>query len=251
MEGDRKVELSEALALGPGWRHACHALLYAPDPRKLFGRIPMRFAVLVRTRHSRPIPLRALRVRANLHILLPQMQMRFDGRLGFPGGFVDAQDSCLEDGLNRELREELGDAMSAFRVERSDYRSSHIAARPRVVAHFYAKRLTLEQLQAVEARAPQAKDHGLEVGPAWDPLHLPSVRPPTPMSLTEKPLGRDFDPPTLNSFKWHDLVGILVISRLDKNTNCITFSSFYRELSRTHIQGSLLLYASVHDTLSS
>ncbi|XP_052043423.1 U8 snoRNA-decapping enzyme [Apodemus sylvaticus] len=147
MEGDQKVELSEALALGPGWRHACHALLYAPDPRKLFGRIPMRFAVL--------------------------MQMRFDGRLGFPGGFVDAQDSCLEDGLNRELREELGDAMSAFRVERSDYRSSHIAARPRVVAHFYAKRLTLEQLQAVEARAPQAKDHGLEVlGLVRVPLYI-------------------------------------------------------------------------------
>ncbi|XP_021063344.1 U8 snoRNA-decapping enzyme [Mus pahari] len=147
MEGDRKVELSEALALGPGWRHACHALLYAPDPRKLFGRIPMRFAVL--------------------------MQMRFDGRLGFPGGFVDAQDSCLEDGLNRELREELGEAMSAFRVDRSDYRSSHIAARPRVVAHFYAKRLTLEQLQAVETRASQAKDHGLEVlGLVRVPLYI-------------------------------------------------------------------------------
>lgn len=116
----------------------------------------------------------------------PQMQMRFDGRLGFPGGFVDAQDSSLEDGLNRELREELGEATSAFRVERSDYRSSHIAARPRVVAHFYAKRLTLEQLQTVEARAPQAKDHGLEVGPAWDPLHLPSILPATPMSLAKK-----------------------------------------------------------------
>lgn len=98
------------------------------------------------------------------------MQMRFDGRLGFPGGFVDAQDSSLEDGLNRELREELGDAVTAFRVERSDYRSSHLMAGQRVVAHFYAKRLTPEQLQAVEARAPQAKDHGLEVGPAWDPV---------------------------------------------------------------------------------
>ncbi|XP_006511908.1 U8 snoRNA-decapping enzyme isoform X2 [Mus musculus] len=224
MEGHRKVELSEALALGPDWRHACHALLYAPDPRKLFGRIPMRFAVL--------------------------MQMRFDGRLGFPGGFVDAQDSCLEDGLNRELREELGEAMSAFRVERSDYRSSHIAARPRVVAHFYAKRLTLEQLQAVEARAPQAKDHGLEVGPAWDPLQLQSVLPQSP--YREKPLGGgDFDPPTLNSFKWHELVGILVISRLDNTTYSATFSGPCRELFRTHIQRSLQLYASAHDTLSS
>ncbi|XP_057623572.1 U8 snoRNA-decapping enzyme [Chionomys nivalis] len=147
MAGDRKVELSEALALGQGWRHACHALLYAPDPRKLFGRFPLRFAVL--------------------------MQMRFDGRLGFPGGFVDAQDSSLEDGLNRELREELGDAVAAFRVERSDYRSSHLVDGQRVVAHFYAKRLTPEQLQAVEARAPQAKDHGLEVlGLVRVPLYI-------------------------------------------------------------------------------
>uniref|UniRef100_A0A5F9CV53 U8 snoRNA-decapping enzyme n=1 Tax=Oryctolagus cuniculus TaxID=9986 RepID=A0A5F9CV53_RABIT len=137
MAGSGKVELAEALALGPGWRHACHAMLYAPDPGKLFGRIPLRYAVL--------------------------MQMRFDGRLGFPGGFVDSQDGCLEDGLNRELREELGEAASAFRVERADYRSSHAAAGQRVVAHFYAKRLELEQLVAVEAGAPQAKDHGLEV----------------------------------------------------------------------------------------
>uniref|UniRef100_A0A8C6RBY4 U8 snoRNA-decapping enzyme n=1 Tax=Nannospalax galili TaxID=1026970 RepID=A0A8C6RBY4_NANGA len=154
MAGVRRMDLGEALALGPGWRHACHALLYAPDPGMLFGRIPLRYAVL--------------------------MQMRFDGRLGFPGGFVDAQDSSLEDGLNRELWEELGDTASAFRVERTDYRSSHAGTRPRVVAHFYAKRLTLEQLQAVEARAPQAKDHGLEVGPAWDPPYLLSALLPRP-----------------------------------------------------------------------
>ncbi|XP_012622347.1 U8 snoRNA-decapping enzyme [Microcebus murinus] len=137
MAGARKLELAEALALGPGWRHACHALLYAPDPGMLFGRIPLRYAVL--------------------------MQMRFDGRLGFPGGFVDTQDSSLEDGLNRELREELGEAVAAFRVERADYRSSHAGSGPRVVAHFYAKRLTLEQLLAVETGATRAKDHGLEV----------------------------------------------------------------------------------------
>ncbi|XP_032485712.1 U8 snoRNA-decapping enzyme [Phocoena sinus] len=137
MAGMRRLELAEALQLGPGWRHACHALLYAPDPGLLFGRIPLRYAVL--------------------------MQMRFDGRLGFPGGFVDLRDCSLEDGLNRELGEELGEAAAAFRVERADYRSSHAGSRPRVVAHFYAKCLTLEQLTAVEMGAPLARDHGLEV----------------------------------------------------------------------------------------
>ncbi|XP_012519401.1 PREDICTED: U8 snoRNA-decapping enzyme-like [Propithecus coquereli] len=137
MAGARRLELAEALALGPGWRHACHALLYAPDPGMLFGRIPLRYAVL--------------------------MQMRFDGRLGFPGGFVDTQDRSLEDGLNRRLLEQLGEAVAAFRVERADYRSSHAGSKPNVVAHFYAKLLTLEQLLAVETGATRAKDHGLEV----------------------------------------------------------------------------------------
>uniref|UniRef100_A0A2I3TL07 U8 snoRNA-decapping enzyme n=1 Tax=Pan troglodytes TaxID=9598 RepID=A0A2I3TL07_PANTR len=133
----RRLELAEALALGPGWRHACYALLHAPDPGILFGRLPVRYAIL--------------------------MQMRFDGRLGFPGGFVDSQDSSLEDGLNRGLLELLGEAAAAFRVERPDYRSSHAGSGPRVVAHFYAESLTLEQLLAVEASATGAKDHGLEV----------------------------------------------------------------------------------------
>uniref|UniRef100_A0A2K5NH88 U8 snoRNA-decapping enzyme n=1 Tax=Cercocebus atys TaxID=9531 RepID=A0A2K5NH88_CERAT len=160
MAGARRLELGEALALGSGWRHACHALLYAPDPGMLFGRIPLRYAVL--------------------------MQMRFDGRLGFPGGFVDTQDSSLEDGLNRELREELGEAAAAFRVERTDYRSSHAGSGPRVVAHFYAKRLTLEQLLAVEAGATRAKDHGLEVGPAWDSVPFPISSSPKAFSTPRK-----------------------------------------------------------------
>ncbi|KAM8922102.1 U8 snoRNA-decapping enzyme isoform 2-T2 [Lycaon pictus] len=137
MAGARKLELQDALALGPGWRHACHALLYAPDPGLLFGRIPLRYAVL--------------------------MQMRFDGRLGFPGGLVNLQDGSLEAGLRRELSEELGEAAAHVPLERADYRSSHAAPGPRVVAHFYAKQLTLEQLLEVEKGAPRAKDHGLEV----------------------------------------------------------------------------------------
>ncbi|XP_023560216.1 U8 snoRNA-decapping enzyme [Octodon degus] len=136
MSGSRKLELAEALALGQEWKHFCFVLLYAPDPGMLFGRIPLRYAVL--------------------------MQMRFDGRLGFPGGFVDSKDS-LEDGLNRELLGKLGEAVSAFSVGRTEYRSSRAGDTSHVLAHFYAKQLTLEQLEAVEAGAPRAKDHGLEV----------------------------------------------------------------------------------------
>ena len=183
MAGARKLPLEQALALGPGWRHACHALLYAPDPALLFGRIPLRYAVLVRggTRPApslSPSPGDADGAPGQPRFPLPQMQMRFDGRLGFPGGLVNLQDTSLEAGLNRELIEELGEAAADFRVERADYRSSHAGSGPHVVAHFYAKRLTLEQLVAVEMGATRAKDHGLEVGPAREhqPHGLPAPR---------------------------------------------------------------------------
>ncbi|XP_030315753.1 tudor-interacting repair regulator protein isoform X2 [Calypte anna] len=98
----------EAMRLGPGWSHSCHAMLYAPNPGMLFGRIPLRYAVL--------------------------MQMRFDGLLGFPGGFVDRRYWSLED------------------------EGPH-----RVVAHFYARQLTLEELHTIEISAVHSRDHGMEV----------------------------------------------------------------------------------------
>lgn len=44
----------EAMRLGPGWSHSCHAMLYAPNPGMLFGRIPLRYAVLVRGGEAAP-----------------------------------------------------------------------------------------------------------------------------------------------------------------------------------------------------
>lgn len=46
----KQISRGEAMRLGPGWSHSCHAMLYAANPGQLFGRIPMRFSVLVRTR---------------------------------------------------------------------------------------------------------------------------------------------------------------------------------------------------------
>ncbi|KAJ8359420.1 hypothetical protein SKAU_G00159450 [Synaphobranchus kaupii] len=66
-----------------GYRHACHIMIYADTDAKLFGKIPIK------------------------HIVL--MQMRFDGLLGFPGGFVKPAEESLEAGLSRELWEEMGD----------------------------------------------------------------------------------------------------------------------------------------------
>uniref|UniRef100_A0A2K6GHI8 Nudix hydrolase 16 like 1 n=1 Tax=Propithecus coquereli TaxID=379532 RepID=A0A2K6GHI8_PROCO len=139
----KQISRVEAMRLGPGWSHSCHAMLYAANPGQLFGRIPMRFSVL--------------------------MQMRFDGLLGFPGGFVDRRFWSLEDGLNRVL----GLGLGSLRLTEADYLSSHLTEGPhRVVAHLYARQLTLEQLHAVEISAVHSRDHGLEVGPP------PGPRPP-------------------------------------------------------------------------
>nr|XP_019612015.1 PREDICTED: protein syndesmos isoform X5 [Rhinolophus sinicus] len=98
-----------------------------------------------------------------------RMQMRFDGLLGFPGGFVDRRFWSLEDGLNRVL----GLGLGCLRLTEADYLSSHLTEGPhRVVAHLYARQLTLEQLHAVEISAVHSRDHGLEVGPP------PGPRPP-------------------------------------------------------------------------
>ncbi|XP_068105860.1 U8 snoRNA-decapping enzyme [Hyperolius riggenbachi] len=133
----RNVSREEALNL-EGYRHACHIMLYAPTNAKLFERIPIK------------------------HVIL--MMMRFDGRLGFPGGFVDPRDSTLEEGLGREMEEELGPSMSTIKLSKDDYRSSQARDFPqKMVTHFFIKELKLEDVESIEKQSACAKDHGLEV----------------------------------------------------------------------------------------
>uniref|UniRef100_A0A8C4NEV3 U8 snoRNA-decapping enzyme n=1 Tax=Eptatretus burgeri TaxID=7764 RepID=A0A8C4NEV3_EPTBU len=123
-----------------GHRHACHAMIFASCPDKVFGKIPVRYAVL--------------------------MQMRFDGRLGFPGGFVDSRDGFLEAGLNRELSEELGLQPGLLCLTEREHVLAHVLPLHRdrpVVAHFYMRELSLMQLRDVERAALRACEYGAEV----------------------------------------------------------------------------------------
>lgn len=132
----------DALACS-GCRHACHVMLYSDTKTQLFGKIPLR------------------------HIIL--MQMRFDGLLGFPGGLVDLQEESLEAGLSRELLEELGVALPVSVEDHVDAcfapsTSSSSPSLPRLITHFYVKKIDEEQIREVErAAASTATDHGLEV----------------------------------------------------------------------------------------
>uniref|UniRef100_A0A3Q4BX08 U8 snoRNA-decapping enzyme n=1 Tax=Mola mola TaxID=94237 RepID=A0A3Q4BX08_MOLML len=104
----------------------------------------------------------------NSRCLFPQMQMRFDGLLGFPGGFVNLQKETLETGLSRELWEELGVAIP---ISVEDHVVSCLApalfsstSSSCLITHLYVKRMEEEQILEVErAAASTAKDHGHEV----------------------------------------------------------------------------------------
>ncbi|XP_019896794.1 U8 snoRNA-decapping enzyme isoform X2 [Esox lucius] len=92
-----------------------------------------------------------------------EMQMRFDGLLGFPGGLVDPSVETLEEGLSRELWEELGFSLS---VSLEDHVTScHTpSSLPQLVTHFYARKMEEREIREVErAAATTATDHGHEV----------------------------------------------------------------------------------------
>ncbi|XP_068588726.1 U8 snoRNA-decapping enzyme [Cebidichthys violaceus] len=138
----RQLSRAEALAC-PGCMHACHVMLYCDTKTLLFGSLPIR------------------------HIIL--MQMRFDGLLGFPGGFVNPSEESLEAGLTRELSEELGVALPILEEDHVDSRyapassSSSSSSSPRLITHFYAKKMEEEQIRELERAATTATDHGQEV----------------------------------------------------------------------------------------
>ncbi|XP_029292460.1 U8 snoRNA-decapping enzyme isoform X2 [Cottoperca gobio] len=135
-------QLSRAGALAcTGCRHACHVMLYCDTKTQLFGRLPIR------------------------HIIL--MQMRFDGLLGFPGGYVNPSEETLEAGLSRELLEELGVALPILVEDHVDCchaPASSPYSSSRLITHFYVKKMEEEQIREMERTAAStATDHGQEV----------------------------------------------------------------------------------------
>ena len=69
-------------------------------------------------------------------------KVRFDGLLGFPGGLVDEGES-VEQGLNRELEEEINLNLDEVKITESDLisiqRPTVNDEDPNLVCYFYAK----------------------------------------------------------------------------------------------------------------
>ena len=89
--------------------------------------------------------------------------MRFDGRLGFPGGFVDPDDASLEQALEREITEEMGALPDNFTVQPDDYMFSHRIEEKEYCLHFFAKEVTWLQFKRIEIRPENEPFEGFEV----------------------------------------------------------------------------------------
>lgn len=132
----------------PGCRHCVHTMIHCPVADvKLFNnpKLVIKNTIL--------------------------MMMRHDGRLGFPGGFVDADDENLEAGALRELVEELGNVPENFKILPSDYMYSHRTGK--LCLHLFIKEVTFEEFLQIETRNGQQDYSGFEVlGPVRVPLFV-------------------------------------------------------------------------------
>lgn len=97
-----------------------------------------------------------------MFVCLQKLQLRFDGTIGFPGGFVDTEES-LEDALRRELSEELGPGASTLDIEESNLVASHVHPDKPLCLHFYCKKIKMNEFIDIEKRSHEGAQHGLEV----------------------------------------------------------------------------------------
>jgi U8 snoRNA-decapping enzyme len=91
------------------------------------------------------------------------MQVRVDGTLGFAGGYIEANDMSVVDGLNRELVEELNMDMRIHQVTQNDHLCSHVCTKQTIVTHFYGLEVTVADYYEIERRALTAQEWGFEV----------------------------------------------------------------------------------------
>lgn len=89
--------------------------------------------------------------------------MRFDGFIGFPGGFIDPTDKTIVDGLNRELVEEIHFDLDKHRLMQDHHVMSCVCSHKKLVTHFYAVEVTSAQYEDIEKRVLAAHDWGAEV----------------------------------------------------------------------------------------
>ena len=103
-----------------------------------------------------PLGQRVRTVALMVTVTLTYIKVRFDGLLGFPGGLVDDGES-VEQGLNRELEEEINLNLDEVKITESDLiciqRPTINDEDPNLVCYFYAKGLF--RVPAVHSYSPR------------------------------------------------------------------------------------------------
>uniref|UniRef100_T1JIE0 U8 snoRNA-decapping enzyme n=1 Tax=Strigamia maritima TaxID=126957 RepID=T1JIE0_STRMM len=89
------------------------------------------------------------------------MQMRFDGQIGFPGGLVNPGEKPV-DAVNREMREEIDLDLSKHRATDESHVMSHVDHKTKLVTHFFAIEVNLDEFLVIEKRCLDAEDYGEE-----------------------------------------------------------------------------------------
>ena len=94
--------------------------------------------------------------------------MRFDGKVGFPGGLVEPYEDFVT-GLNRELVEEINLDMEKYALTKADFLLCHFISnknddsKSSRIRLFFAKEVTTSDYAIIEKRSLDAKDFGCEV----------------------------------------------------------------------------------------
>lgn len=132
----KEVSFETACSQYPHFKHAAHCMIYAFDNRMLWKE------------HN---------IVANV-----MMQVRFDGTLGFSGGYIDAVDDTIVTGLNRELVEELNFDVDKHRLTQNNHLFSHVCDDKKLVTHFYGLEVTNQEYHDIEKRTLTAHEWGLE-----------------------------------------------------------------------------------------
>lgn len=89
--------------------------------------------------------------------------------LTFKGGFIDGTDASWEEGLNRELKEEIH-LHSKFRVDEKNHFYSTLYKKRKLVLHFYVLEVSNDEFLEIERDTLNSHDWGGEV--------LGIIRPP-------------------------------------------------------------------------
>ena len=83
--------------------------------------------------------------------------MRWDGTIGFPGGFVKLGEHPVQ-GLIREITEELG---ASIQVENADFLLANI--KDTITMYFFAKEVTEGNFLGIEQGYIYSEEYGKEV----------------------------------------------------------------------------------------